>query len=177
VVLKVIPKQPVVTSTPVPVLTTKVTVPLVPNHGLPVRLQIPSIKVDAAIGYMGRTETGNMAVPNNIVDVGWYKYGPLPGNTGSAVIAGHIDGNGGKPGVFINLDKLQVGDTILVLEGKGQTSTFIVKLLRTYGQDEQPPEVFTSSTGAHLNLITCSGAWDRTQHHFLERLVVFADKT
>src|SRR5688500_7982550 len=56
-----------------------------PVYGLPVRLMIPKLDVDAAIKYMGVTKTGDMAVPDNIADVGWYKHGPHPGNKGSAV--------------------------------------------------------------------------------------------
>jgi sortase A len=54
-----------------------------------VRLQIPSIKVDAAIQYVGLTGSGSMEVPQGRADVAWYKFGPRPGDLGSAVIAGH----------------------------------------------------------------------------------------
>ncbi|PIZ82226.1 MAG: class F sortase, partial [Parcubacteria group bacterium CG_4_10_14_0_2_um_filter_41_6] len=39
------------------------------------------------------------------------------------------------------------------------------------------PEVFNSSDGkAHLNLITCTGVWNKEDNAFSERLVVFTDK-
>jgi sortase A len=147
-------------------------------YGLPVRLEIPKINVDTTILYMGLTTTGNMAVPTNVVNVGWYKYGPMPGNTGSAVIAGHLDGLQGQPGVFANLDKLIAGDTLSVIDNKGQTASFVVQRTQTYAQNEQPSEVFSDSDGrAHLNLITCTGPWDSSQRRYLERLVVFTTKT
>lgn len=119
-----------------------------------------------------------MAVPTNVVDVGWYKHGSLPGNKGNAVIAGHLKGLKGEPGVFINLNKLQKGDKVLVIDDKQQTASFVVRETRTYAQNEQPGEVFnTKDDGAHLNLITCTGAWDATQHSFAERLVIFTDKS
>lgn len=151
--------------------------PTEPIYGLPVRLQIPKIKVDATVMYLGLTKAGDMAAPSNIVDVGWYKYGPNPGNTGSAVIDGHIDGLRGEPGVFFDLNKLQPGDSVLIVDNRGQTASFVIRESQTYDQSQQPSEVFNSSNGAHLNLITCTGAWDATQRHFLERLVVFADKS
>lgn len=151
--------------------------PAVVNYGLPVRLKIPKLAIDAPITYMGLTKAGAMAVPTDITDVGWYKNGALPGNKGSAVMAGHIDGPKGQPAVFAGLGKLQKGDTLQVVDSNNMTIPFTVREARTYGQDEQPSEVFNATDNAHLNLITCTGTWDNTQHRFLERLVVFADKS
>lgn len=156
--------------------TLAATTPAVINRGLPVRLDIPKLTISTKIEYMGLTKSGEIAVPSNIHDVGWYKYGALPGNKGSAVIAGHLDGLKGEPGVFTDLNKLQKGDTFSVTDAKDQTAHFVVRELRTYDQHEQPDEVFKSTDGAHLNLITCSGAWDKEQRHFTKRLVVFADQ-
>jgi len=147
------------------------------NRGLPVRLQIPKIKVDATIVYLGLTTAGDMAVPSNPEDVGWYKNGPLPGNKGSAVIDGHVVGSRGQNAVFIDLKKLQKGDSLFVIDGQGRTASFVVREARPYSQNQHPSEVFNTSDGVHLNLITCSGDWDTTQHRYLERLVVFADKS
>lgn len=146
------------------------------NRSLPMILKIPKIKVDAKILYLGLNRTGSMAVPTDIMNTGWYKYGTIPGNTGSAVIVGHLDGLRGQPGVFSELNKLQPGDNVSVVDDKGQTTTFVVRLLHTYAQTDTPSNVFTSADGAHLNLITCTGAWDATQHRYLRRLVVFTDK-
>lgn len=146
------------------------------NRGLPTRLKIPSLGIDAAVDYMGLTKTGDMDTPTDLTEVGWYKYGPLPGNAGSAVISGHVIGKHGVSAVFNNLHKLQVGDTFYVTDSSGQSTGFAVQQLRTYAQDEQPNEVFTSTEGSHLNLITCSGDWDPVEHHYLSRLVVFSDK-
>ena len=157
--------------------TTSAQRPKAPNPGLPVRLEVPKIKVDASIEDMGLTSAGNMDVPASILDVGWYKYGPHPGNTGSAVIAGHLDGAQGEPGVFIELNKLQPGDSLATIDDKGRIIAFVVREIRTYNQNEHPSEVFNTAGGTHLNLITCTGAWDTAQHRFSQRLVVFADKT
>ena len=149
---------------------------VITNYGLPSRLKIPKLQIDTHIIYVGLTKDGNMSVPNNVIDAGWYKYSALPGNTGTAVIAGHLDGLRGEPGVFSNLSKLAPGDTILVTESNGVSVSFIVRATKRYPQTEQPTEVFTSTSGSHLNIITCTGSWDRSEHRFAERLVVFADK-
>jgi len=143
----------------------------------PVRLQIPRIGVDAKIDFLGLTKTGDMASPNDIANAGWYKLGTIPGNEGSAVIAGHRTGFKGVPGIFTNLGKIKKGDNIIIIDEQKQTIRFVVQEIRQYKQNEKPAEVFTSANGAHLNLITCTGSWSSANNSFSERLVVFADKT
>ncbi len=144
-------------------------------RSLPVRLLVSRINVDSPIEYTGVTATGNMAVPSDISKTGWYKLGPLPGNQGSAVLSGHVNGPAGQPGVFARLAELRVGDTIETVDTNGLKSAFIVKNTKRFGKDDQPDEVFHSSAGSHLNLITCVGAWDKSAHQYSDRLVVFAD--
>lgn len=141
---------------------------------LPVRLRIPAINVDAKIQHVGVTSKGAMEVPNNAVDVGWFNLGPLPGEKGSAVIAGHFDGENGKAGVFTNLYKLKKGDKLYIKDGRGVIIAFVVRESRTYSPG-YADDVFISSDGTHLNLITCDGVWDGAKKSYNKRLVVFAD--
>ena len=144
--------------------------------GLPVRLTIPKLNIDTTILHLGLTKEGNMDVPSDLVNTGWYKYGPRPGNVGSAVIAGHLEGVKEK-GIFIHLGNLVKGDTISVHDDTGATISFIVREARLYNQDERPAEVFNNTNGSHLNLITCTGTWNNAQQRYSKRLVVFADKS
>lgn len=141
----------------------------------PVRLIIPTINVNAAIQNVGVNQSGEMEVPNNSIDVGWFKLGPRPGEKGSAVIAGHFDGENGGAGVFTNLYKLKKGDKLYVENSKGITITFLVRESRTYDPG-YADNVFSSSDSAHLNLVTCDGVWDGAKKSYSRRLVVFADK-
>lgn len=144
------------------------------NQNLPTRLVIPIINVNTAIQSVGVNSDGEMEVPNNSYEAGWFNLGPHPGETGSAVIAGHLDGVNGEPGVFIDLHKLKAGDKILVENSSGVTTTFIVKGSSIYDPG-YAEKVFSSSSGKHLNLITCDGVWDGIKKSFSKRLVVFAD--
>ena len=144
-------------------------------RGLPVRLKIPAIGVDTKIEYMGDTPSGDMDAPKGLVNAGWYKFGPIPGDTGSSVIAGHVVGFKNEPGVFVQLDRLKLGDLLLVTDAKAKTASFTVRELKTYDPTQQHNEVFNSVSGTHLNLITCAGDWDSGHLHYLKRLVVFAD--
>ena len=147
------------------------------DSGLLVRLIIPKINVDAAIEYVGLTSQGAMGVPAGPTDVAWFDLGPRPGENGSAVIAGHEGWKDNIQAVFDNLYKLQIGDKIYVEDENGSTTTFVVREMQTYGENQDFSDVFRSSDGkAHLNLITCAGAWNKAQKSYSNRLVVFTDK-
>ncbi len=147
------------------------------NSGLPVHLEIPKINVDAALESVGLTPQGAVGVPEGPVNAAWFDLGPRPGENGSAVIVGHFGWKNGIPAVFDNLYKLQKGDKIYVEDETGTITTFVVREVRTYDQNEDASSVFNSSDGkAHLNLITCQGVWNKAQKSYSDRLVVFADK-
>ncbi|MEO8863111.1 MAG: class F sortase [Candidatus Saccharimonadales bacterium] len=148
----------------------------VTNRSLPARLQIPRLKVDAAVEYMGLTAAGDMVAPSKYTEAGWYKYGPLPGNKGNAVIDGHVIGPQGQPGIFSGLSKLLPGDIVSVIDTNDQKTDFIVTGSRNFSESAKTKDVLPSEDGAHLILITCTGTWDQARRHYLERLAVFADK-
>ena len=119
-----------------------------------------------------------MDVPKGKSNVGWFQLGPRPGEIGSAVIDGHYGvWKNGKVSVFNNLHKLRKGDTLSIKDEKGAIITFIVRESRIYSQYEDASDVFDSNDGkAHLNLITCQGAWNKVNKNYLNRLVVFTDR-
>ncbi|MDP3985783.1 MAG: class F sortase [bacterium] len=145
--------------------------------GEPVRIKIPSIAVDAAIEKVALTTDGSMDVPKNPFETGWYELGPRPGETGSAAIAGHVDWVNGATAVFADLYKVKPGDTIGVQDDKGTDISFVVREIRIFGATADATDVFISNDGrSRLNLITCSGAWNKSIQQYSERLVVFAEK-
>gem|GEM_PF-4940911 len=79
----------------------------------PVRLKIPSIKVNAVVERIGLTTTKEIDVPKGHGHVGWYKLGPKPGEQGSAVIYGHFARKTSGWAVFNDLYKLRTGDKLL----------------------------------------------------------------
>ena len=145
--------------------------------GLPVRLTIPNINVDASVESLGLASDGSMAAPKGPADVGWYNLGPRPGEVGSAVIDGHFGWKNGIPAVFDHIDTLRKGDKIYVENENGTITAFVVREIRTFDPTAEASDVFDSSDGkAHLNLIICEGVWDPIQKSYADRLVVFADK-
>jgi LPXTG-site transpeptidase (sortase) family protein len=145
------------------------------SPSLPTRLIIPSLEVDAKVQQVGITKKGNMATPNNFTDVGWYKYGAIPGNKGSAVIAGHVDNGIALPGVFKNLKNIKIGDEILV-ESETGTIKFLVTKLDIYDFDAKVDSIFNQKDDYLLRLITCTGTWVPQYKTHDKRLVVTATK-
>ncbi|OGZ06091.1 MAG: hypothetical protein A2845_01600 [Candidatus Lloydbacteria bacterium RIFCSPHIGHO2_01_FULL_49_22] len=157
------------------------TIPMVDtNSGLPIRLNIPKLNVDANVQHNGLTQAGAMEIPNNIVDVGWFTGSAQPGEIGTAVMTGHVAQiRGGvltKPGVFMNLRELRAGDRLSVTNDRGESFTYAVRESRLYDPNSDATTVFVSADGgAHLNIITCEGTWNPGQLSYSERLVVFTD--
>lgn len=144
-----------------------------PAH-YPARIRIPALDIDTSVQHVGVNANGNMAVPTNYTDVGWYKYGPAPGESGSAVLAGHVNNGLGLSGVFEHLADLEIGDDIYVTRADGTEVHFVVSGSRAYTYDDAPEEVIFNPSGSiRLNLITCDGKWVKEDKTYDQRLVVF----
>jgi LPXTG-site transpeptidase (sortase) family protein len=142
----------------------------------PVRLVIPRVGVDASIVPVGTTADGRLATPGDYSSVGWYQLGPVPGERGRAVLAGHLDSRSG-PAVFYRLAELMAGDEVeLQPGGSGGRLTFVVRETFVYRTDEVPLEmVFGTSDRRELVLITCEGPFDAGAGGYLQRRIVIAE--
>ena len=139
----------------------------------PVELIIPAIKVDAQVEQVGQDPTGAMDVPKKWEDVGWYKLGFRPGETGRAVMAGHLDSTTDKA-VFWDLHLLKPGDKVQVKQETGSTLTFQVTGSEAYAYNQAPlQKIFGPAAAATLNLITCNGTFDKASKNYDKRLVVY----
>ena len=142
----------------------------------PARLKIPKIKVDAPVESVGLTTQGAMGAPKGPSGVAWFNLGPRPGEKGSAVMSGHYGWKNNIPASFDNLSKLRKGDKLYVEDTKGVITTFVVRELRTYDQNQDASDVFGSDDGkSYLNLVTCKGVWNKAQKSYSQRLVVFTE--
>ncbi len=146
-----------------------------PQTAIPDQLRIPRLNISAHIEGRGLSPDGSVDVPTDPAVVAWFTENARPGDEGSAVITGHYGWYGNAPAVFDHLNQLRVGDTIAIDTVDGTTLNFVVRDLKTYGADDIVPKVFSSLQGVHLNLITCSGDWNKAQQQFSQRLVVFTD--
>ncbi|MBA2678905.1 MAG: class F sortase [Ktedonobacteraceae bacterium] len=139
-------------------------------------LIIPTIGINAPIEPVGVLADGNLAVPTQKPweGVGWYRYGPYPGDQGSAVIDGHLDRPGGGAAVFWKLRNLHSGDSVMVVNPGEKLLQFRVLKMKYYTPDNAPLHaIFDNRTGTFLNLITCAGNWIPSQHQTTLRLVIY----
>jgi sortase (surface protein transpeptidase) len=142
---------------------------------LPRRLRIPALGISAYVRHVGVNAQGNMATPGNFTDVGWYKYGTVPGFMGSAVIDGHVDNALSLDGVFKHLGDLKEGDDIYIDTASSTALHFVVREAVSYPSEDVPAEkVFKADDAARLNLITCDGTWVQGKKEYDRRLVVYA---
>jgi LPXTG-site transpeptidase (sortase) family protein len=143
----------------------------------PTKLVIPSIDVQADLEGVGVLDNGQMGVPDSAEGVGWFEPGATPGETGNAVMAGHVDSTSG-PAVFFDLEEMEAGDDVHVTNDDGQELTFTVEKVVSYPRQEAPMEaIFGASDSRNLQLITCSGTFNQDQGTHDERLVVYTELT
>src|SRR4029077_3081837 len=141
----------------------------------PVQLVIPKIGVRASVESVGVDRTGAMAAPSGPYTVGWWAAGTLPGDPGNAVIDGHLDSARVGAAVFWRLGSLRSGDQILVRMPGNRTLTFIVDRTAVYRFDNAPlAEIFGPTDTPSLNLVTCTGSFDRASRNYDRRLVVYS---
>jgi len=142
----------------------------------PVYLSIPVIGVHTRLIRLGLTAQGTLQVPPTTSVAGWYTGGPRPGQTGSAVIAGHIDSTSG-PGVFFRLRLLRPGDRIYVRQAGGTLAVFGVYAEHSYAKDRFPTQkVYGPAPDPELRLITCGGTFDPATGSYLSNIVVYASQ-
>jgi Sortase domain len=150
------------------------------RRSLPVSVDIPAIGVDSKLLHLGVNSDGTVRVPSLYTrpnQAAWFKYSAAPGQIGTSVIEGHLDGYHG-PAVFFRLGALRPGNRINVTLADGITAIFRVTGVRQYPKSRFPARAVYGTTGyAALHLITCGGAFDHATGHYLSSTVVFASLT
>ncbi|MFC3502544.1 class F sortase [Micromonospora krabiensis] len=148
-------------------------------HTAPTLVQIPTIGVRAEVVPVGADAAGVLEVPS--LDrpgvAGWYRYGASPGETGNAVIVGHVDSKAG-PAVFFDLGRLRPGDPIRITRADATVATFTVDGVTAYPKDRFPSAlVYGPSDAAGLRLVTCGGRFDAASGGYVDNVIVLASRT
>lgn len=141
--------------------------------GVPIRISIPAVNLDASIVPVGLAD-GAMEIPSAI-EAGWYRLGPRPGSAnGSAVLAGHVD-HQKSPGVFLELRSLGLGEVVAVTDDFGTSHRFIVTERFQVAKAELPVQSLFDRDGPPvLTLITCGGRFDRKARSYDDNIVIRA---
>src|SRR5260221_2112628 len=153
------------------------------RSGRPTHLWIPTIGLDWPVVPVGLDANGAMDTPQGPESAPswhegfWWEYGYRVGETGNAVIAGHVDDVAGDLTAFARIATLQPGDTLEVKTDQGSTLRFVVTrvshVANPIGGPNDPTirDIFGPAQTANLNLITCTGTW--VGNEFDQRLVVY----
>jgi hypothetical protein len=176
--LPTVPDRPVgaavVTTTISP--TTTAALPTITALSPPARISIPSAGIAAQVVPEGLDQTGSLVIPPP-AQVAWYEGGPLPGQDGTTLLAGHID-DYGVPGAFLHLNSVPVGATVELTTADGRTLAYTVTDRQSVVQTRLAGSGLLSSSGPpRLVLITCGGDYDYSTHLYLDNIVLVARPT
>lgn len=144
----------------------------------PVRVVIPAAGVDAPLTRLGLDDKGALRPPpaHETDLAGWYGDGTVPGEVGTAIVAGHVDTPLG-PGVFYGLGSLTRGDTVAVVREDLRTAVFTVDAVEVHDKSSFPDDkVYGSSDRPELRVITCGGGYSESTG-YLGNVVVYATLT
>jgi len=166
---------------------------------VPIELRIPSLKVKAPILGVGLTSNNLMDTPRGLVGdtiwhMGyWYRGSGIPGEPGTATIAGHVNDPLADPEIFADLEDLDPGDQIIIYYSKLDIEIhFTVDQVKVYSVEESSdPAVLAQIFGdgpvvgtgpqpardglSHLTLITCAG--NIVNGQFDHHTVVYATRS
>ncbi len=139
----------------------------------PVALVIPAIGVSARVVPEDLGPGGALDIPPP-QQVGWYDRGPAPDQSGTTMLAGHIDDNG-VPGALLRLNDVQLGAAVRVTTASGRVAAYTVTRREMLPQHELAFSGLLSQQGApSLVLVSCGGAYDEATHLYLDNIVVVA---
>jgi len=149
----------------------------------PAQLALPSLGISSRLGPArglnpdGTLDDAPLVGPTWSLPW-WYDEGPSPGQTGSAVILGHVDsalGRGGL-GFFFRLGDLHAGQRIDVTLANHRITHWAVTSVRLYADALFPDAlVYARSGPPALRLVTCGGAFDWSTHEYESSVVVTAE--
>lgn len=145
-------------------------------NALPVSMRIPSINATSTLVALGENPDGTVQVPpvGTPMQAGWYAGSSAPGETGPAVLLGHVDGNR-QEGIFYRLHELTPGATVQVTRADGTVLTFSVTKVDKVAKSAFPTDaVYGPTSDPELRLLTCGGAFDQAAHSYEDNVIVYA---
>jgi sortase family protein len=153
------------------------TTPLPASAGTPpATLWIPRINLSKSLTATDPEADGYLPAPEGPGNVIWYTNSAQLNESGTMVIAGHVDWVTGGA-AFFHLADLEPGDEVSIGDGSGQQATYAVTAVTLDDGDTQAVRQAVTNPGLGaptLTLITCGGPFDVATRTYLQRLVVTA---
>jgi LPXTG-site transpeptidase (sortase) family protein len=162
--------------------------PTVKHAAPPVKIRIPSLDVKRSVIRLPQTrdrKTGALTWNTKKLfrsgrkDLVGHSAGSAnPGETGNMILVGHNYGYGYN-GVFVRLNRLKPGRSVIVFNSAGETFTYKVTKVKkvkwrrkNFGELTQHLSFLASGGSERLTLVSCSGA---DVEPFPERIYVVAE--
>lgn len=142
----------------------------------PQQLRIASLGLTAEVVPSGVSPDGQAEVPEDVMTVGWYRFGQAPNvDAGATVLVAHRDGRVGGAGAFYGIGSLKVNDRITLLDEDGTEWSYRVQSREAIDRSVLPTdELFTRDGDPLLVLISCGGVYDRAAGGYQDNIVVTA---
>lgn len=142
----------------------------------PRRLAIPSVDLAMPISATGVTRDGQMELPSDPQEIGWYRFGALPGDdVGSAVLGGHVDSVRHGTGPLERLAAVKAGSRVAVTSADGQRLLYRVTSVERISKAALPVDRLFDPTVPHrLVIVTCGGRYLPEAGGYEDNIVVIA---
>jgi sortase (surface protein transpeptidase) len=142
----------------------------------PVRLTVPALEVDVPVDPVGVEADGRMTLPADVQRVGWYRFGPVPGAAGSAVVAGHVDDREQGLGAMAPLRAAAIGQEVVVTDATGTATRWRIVARELIEKRALPLDrLFAREGPPRLTLITCGGPFLPELASYRDNVVVVAE--
>ena len=115
-----------------------------------------------------------MRLPADPRVLGWYRFGPAPGDGGSVVLAGHVDSREYGVGPLAALQTIDVGARVEVVTGPDEVRSYRVDSIQRFDRQALPASVFARAGRERLRLVTCTGRYLPDAGGYQQNLVVTA---
>lgn len=144
------------------------------------RVCIPAIGVDAIVLQVGLNPDKTVQVPplSEVRDAAWYRNSPVPGDDGPTIILGHINSAQYGAGVFLDLHRLKVGNSVSIARGDGAVATYRISRVSAFPKSSFPTQlVYGDTAGPTVRLITCGGTFNTSTRSYDDNIVAFGALT
>lgn len=91
---------------------------------------------------------------------------------GNVVISGHVELSSGLPGIFAELENIEIGDVVRIRSEGIEYTYVVIETYNTVPSDLQP---LMPTVDDRLTLITCN-SYDIVSNAYRERLIVVAER-
>ncbi|MEF3119811.1 class F sortase [Kocuria flava] len=126
----------------------------------PVRVVVAGTPIDMPVLPVGIEDDGAMTLPDNHVELGWYRHGPAPGaGEGAAVIAGHVD-TLTEVTPMARLQDVRPGTEVVVERADGSAQRYRTEAVEhVHKRSLEDADLFRRDGAPALHLVTCGGEW------------------